>query len=92
MDTLIHADVFFFVTTIAVIVGTVAFTVMFFYFIKVLKNVRDVSREIKEEAQLIREDIRMTRENVKKEGFKLKHIVSLFSRFSDKKTRSKKTK
>ena len=90
MNTLIHADVFFFVTTIAVVVVTTAFTVAFVYFIGVLKNVRDVSESIKEEAGLIREDMREAREKNKRDGFKLKHIISLFSRFSNKKTRSKK--
>jgi len=90
MNTLIHADVFFFVTTIAVVVVTTAFTVAFVYFIGVLKNVRDVSESIKEEAGLIREDMREAREKIKRDGFKLKHIISLFSRFSNKKTRSKK--
>jgi len=92
MNNLIHADVFFFVTTIAVIVVAAVFTVALFYFIGVLKNVRDVSEAIKEETDLIRDDIRAARENMKRDGFKLKHIVSLFSRFSNTKQGRKKTK
>jgi uncharacterized protein YoxC len=92
MNALIHADVFFFVTTIAVVVVAAAFTVALVYFIGVLRNVRDVSKAVKEEAYLIREDIRVAREDVKREGFKLKHVVSFFSRFSNKKQGRKKTK
>jgi uncharacterized protein YoxC len=90
MTTLIHADIFFFVTTIAVIVVAAVFAVVGFYFIGILKNVRDISDAVKEETNLIREDIHMAREDIKREGFKLKQLVSLFSRFSMKKTRSKK--
>lgn len=85
MSTLIHADVFFFVTTIAVVVVAVVLTIALVYFIRVLRTVRDVSEAIKEETNLIREDIRVAREDVKREGFKLKHLVSFLSNFSNKK-------
>ncbi len=85
MTTLVHADIFFFVTTIAVIVVAAALTVALVYFIKVLRDVRAVSKAVKEEADLIREDIRAARENVKNEGFRLKHLISFFSRFQEKK-------
>ena len=90
MTTLIHADIFFFVTTIAVIVFTAVFVVAAFYFIKILKNVRDVSEAVKEETDLIREDIRIARQDIRREGFKLKSLISLLTSFSNKKTRSKK--
>ena len=42
MDTLIHADIFFFVTTIAVIVITIALTVLIVYLVKVFRSVRRI--------------------------------------------------
>ena len=92
MDTLIHADIFFFVTTIAVVAVGIAFTVALAYSISILKNVRAVSKAVREETNLVREDIQAARENVKREGFKLKHLASFFSGFPNKKTRSKKQK
>ena len=85
MNSLIHADIFFFVTTIAVVVVAAVFTVALVYFIMVLKNIRDVSEVIKDETHLIRDDIHAARENIKQEGFKLKHIISFFSNISNKK-------
>jgi uncharacterized protein YoxC len=92
MNTLIHADIFFFVTTIAVVIVALAVAVVLFYSIKILKNVREISEAIKDETNLIREDIQAARENVRREGFKLKHLASFFSGFPNKKTRSKKQK
>ncbi len=47
MDTLIHADVFFFITTIAVIMVTSFLVVALFYIIEILKNFRDMSRMLR---------------------------------------------
>ena len=47
MDSLIHADIFFFITSIAVVVVTVVFIIASFYLIPTLKNLRDVSRTLK---------------------------------------------
>jgi len=90
MDTLIHADIFFFVTTFAVIMVASVFTVALFYFIKILKNTKEISEMIKEEAVLVREDLRSTRHNIRQDGFRLKHLISFFSSLSNKKPRSKK--
>ena len=85
MDSLIHADIFFFVTTIAVVLVTIVFTIALFYLIAVLRRVRDVAQEIKDEAVLVREDIHDARKRIEREGFRLKHIVDFFSGFGSKK-------
>jgi 5-bromo-4-chloroindolyl phosphate hydrolysis protein len=91
MDTLIHADIFFFITTIAVIIISIILGVVLYYLIKILKNVRDITESVKEETNLIRKDIQDARENIKIEGFKLKHLISFFSNFlKDKKGRRTK--
>lgn len=43
MDTLLKADIFFFVTTIAVIVFLILGCIAFFYLIKILKNIKHAS-------------------------------------------------
>lgn len=43
MDTLIHADIFFFVTTIAVVVALVLFAIFMYYLIQISRNFRDIS-------------------------------------------------
>ncbi len=71
MSTLIHADIFFFVTTFAVIVVAVALTVALIYLAKVLSDIKDITGQLKEETRLFRGDIADLRANVRKEGFRI---------------------
>lgn len=91
MDTLIHADIFFFVTTIAVVVVAAVFTVALFYLVAVLRQVRDIASEIKEEAKLMRADIGDARTRIKTEGFRLKHLFDFFSQVGARKEAKKRS-
>ena len=84
MDTLIHADIFFFITTIAVVVITLLFIVVLIYLIKLLKQIKDIAEQVREETILFREDIHGLRDNVKREGFKIKNLLSFFQGFAQK--------
>lgn len=92
MDTLIHADIFFFVTTIAVIVVGAAFTILIVYLIGVLRNVNKISREFQEEAVLLRQDLSDLRAEVRRRGVQAAGMADWMGRFFGmaKKTRSKK--
>jgi hypothetical protein len=97
MTTLVHADIFFFVTTIAVVVVAIAFVVALVYLIAVLRRIRDVMEEVKAEAILVRDDIHNLRDQVRSGGFKLASLFSFAGKlfnigklFNFKKKRSKK--
>jgi hypothetical protein len=91
MDTLIHADVFFFVTTVVVIVVGIAFTIALVYLTKVLSDVKEITGQVKEEALLVREDIKGLRSDVKQEGFRAERFLMFFRNlFKKTNTRSKK--
>jgi uncharacterized protein YoxC len=93
MDTLIHADVFFFVTTIVVVIVGVAFTIVLIYLASALRSLRNVIDEVKEEAVLVREDIHGLRDQVQKDGWKVKYLIeAVQSIFKIKKARSSKNK
>lgn len=68
MDTLIHADVFFFVTTIAVVVVATVLTIVLLYLVKILRNVKRITEQVHEETVLFREDLRDLRGQVRHEG------------------------
>jgi hypothetical protein len=91
MDTLIHADIFFFVTTVAVIVVGIALTVALIYLANVLSDIKEITKQVKEETILFREDIRDLRSDVKNEGFRAERFL-MFVRnlFKKTTTRSKK--
>ena len=57
MDTLLHADVFFFITSVAVILVTTMIVISLIYFIQILKNVRDISQTFKKGTTVASESI-----------------------------------
>ena len=74
-----HADIFFFVTTCVVVVVGIAFTVALIYLVKVLRQVRDVIKEVKEETVLVRRDIEQVRDGVRQGGWKIKALVEMIT-------------
>lgn len=93
METLLKADIFFFVTTVAVIAVTICLVYAGYYLIRILRNVEEISEEVKEEAGQVREDIGELRTNIREEGLKVKHFTNFFSSVSGKhKTRARKEK
>lgn len=85
MDSFIHADIFFFITSIAVVLVTAILVVALIYLIRILRDAKAVTGKVKEEAKLISEDIDGLRAKTRQEGVKLKNFVDFFSGFSGKK-------
>ncbi|MBI5817265.1 MAG: hypothetical protein HZB09_02455 [Candidatus Yonathbacteria bacterium] len=80
MTEFIKADVFFFVTTIAVVVLTVVAVVFMVYLIGVMRNVRDISDLAKVQSKNISDDISELRANIKRDGVRLKHLVDFMQK------------
>jgi len=57
MESIIHADIFFFITTIAVVVATVVFAWAGIYLIQAFRDLRDISRVLKRGANNAEEAI-----------------------------------
>lgn len=93
MDTLVHADIFFFVTTIAVVVVAAALTVALIYLAKVLSDMKKITGEAREEAALFREDLRDLRTEVRREGFQIERFLDVFRKLARRRrtARSKKS-
>jgi hypothetical protein len=90
MDTLIHADIFFFVTTIAVIVVAIAIVVVSFYLVGFLRRARDIAEEFKRETVLLREDVHNARMRVKAGGLRLAHLFDFFRGMGGEKDKTNK--
>jgi len=81
MDEFYKQDIFFFVTTIAVVLITLFLLVAAAYFIKILKDIRYISEKAKQESDFISQDLHQLRDNVKEQGFKVKHAFNFFNSF-----------
>lgn len=73
-------DIFFAVTTLAVIVVASLLGIVLYYVIRILRNVEHVSERVAEESDNIKSDLEELRTNVRKEGAKLKHFADFFGK------------
>lgn len=92
MNELLHADIFFFVTTIAVILIAVGVIVALYYVIKILRNVSSVSDRLEEGSKAIEEDLHDLRIRVKAGGISLALARAFFKKASGWFSGRKKTR
>ena len=76
MSDFAKMDVFFVVTTLAVVAIAVLLCVALYRILKILRNVEHVSKIVSDEGDLMRGDIAEMRMAIKREGFKLAHVAS----------------
>ena len=90
MENIIHADIFFFITSIAVVVFTIGAVIVAVYVIRILKDMKHISKKVSEEGDKIIGDVEYLREAAKAEGMKIKNVADFFSGiFSRRKKREK---
>ncbi len=75
MSDFVKMDVFFAVSTFAVIVVAIMLALALYYIIKILRHVEHVSHIVSEEGELVRGDIAEMRSAIKQEGFKWGHLA-----------------
>jgi hypothetical protein len=82
MQTLVHADIFFFISTICLVVLSIGAAVGLYYAIGILRDVREVTARIKKASGDIERDLDALRYSVKAEGAKVKGIADLVLGFA----------
>ncbi|MFA6072235.1 MAG: hypothetical protein WC810_27045 [Janthinobacterium sp.] len=91
MDTLIKADVFFFITSIAVVIGAILLIIILIYGIFIFKDLLAISNKVKHEAELIAMDIDEAREHIKQKASDFSSIMGFLKGiFGMGKTKRKK--
>ena len=75
MESILKADIFFFITSVAVILLVVLLTVILVYLIKIMKDAREVTRKLSEETNAILDDVHRLREFLHSEGDKIKKFT-----------------
>jgi len=83
-ETFIKADVFFFVTTIAVVLVTIGLVVGMIYLISIMHTIKRISRRAEKTADMVADDIVDLRNTIKEEGLSAKRMLSFFKRKSKK--------
>lgn len=85
VDTIAKSDVFFFITTIAVIAISVIFAVVLIYVVKILRDIKDISGIAKDQTKSLSGDLDELRTRVKKKGQGWMQIYGHFADFFRKK-------
>ena len=80
MDTLMKADIFFVVTTVAVMLITVCAIVAIVYLIFILRDLRHLMRRIRDEGAEIMDDVKAVREGVEYSGQKVQDAIAWIGR------------
>jgi hypothetical protein len=68
MDDFMKADVFFFVTTIAVVVISILIVIGLVYMIIILRTTKDFAKKVKTEGEEVMDDIKEFRTRMKKKS------------------------
>lgn len=90
MDNFLQMNIFFFVTTITVVVLALLAAFALYYLVRILRNVDKLSEAAADESTLLRADIADLRHNVRTEGAKIKHFAEFGKKFAGRMTRTKK--
>ncbi len=92
MTDFLKMDIFFVVTTVAVLVISLLLVFVLIRVLRILKSVENISNLVGEEGEKLREDIAQVRESVKTEGVRIKHLIGLLGLGASFKKRAGKKK
>jgi uncharacterized protein YpmB len=91
METLAKSDIFFFITSIAVVILTVLLSIALVYAIKILREAKKLTAEAKIQGEALLADIDDARRYLKREGMRLGSLAGLAGRFLGGKRRGRKS-
>ena len=74
METLIHADIFFFITTIWVIIISAILVFILWCVAHIMNDLRHISGRIREGSEVLSEDLRDLHTAIKTEGVNAKYV------------------
>lgn len=76
-----HADVFFFITAIAVIVLSVGAAVVLYYVIGIVRDVRAITEKVRTASDGLERDFEDLRATLKKQGVRTRTVIELLLSF-----------
>jgi cell division protein FtsL len=77
MTEVVHADIFFFITAIAVVLVTILFSIALVFAIFILRDIRAVTMKVRKASDELEQDFESLRLQMKNEGVRVKTIFEL---------------
>ncbi|MDO8564999.1 MAG: hypothetical protein Q7R88_03340 [bacterium] len=88
MSELVHADIFFFITTIAVVILTAGLLILGIYVWKIVRDTREIVSRVKDMSAEVEQDFEALRHDIRDEGHKAKLVVDMVLGLLLRKSRS----
>jgi predicted Holliday junction resolvase-like endonuclease len=92
MDTVAKSDTFFFITTICVILITLVVVVLGSYVIRVISDVKQITRRAKKETDEFADDLKVAREHFREKGRGVGAMLGSLLAFKDARRKRKESK
>jgi uncharacterized protein YoxC len=77
MNELLNTNIFFFITSIAVIVFAIGFVVLLYFLIPLVRDTHDLIAKLASAAKEVEDDYETLKENIEEEGAKTKAIADV---------------
>lgn len=89
MDSLLKSDIFFFISSLSVVLITVVVVIIGLRILPILRDIRKVVSVFKEEGEKILKDVETVRETIKERSTAAKNTFAIISSFLTPKKRGK---
>jgi hypothetical protein len=86
-DPFYRQDIFFYVTTIAVVVMGLLASILIAYFISIFRDIKYITKKARQQSDLIADDINSLREDIKSQGFKWSFLGNFFQKVYQKRNK-----
>lgn len=80
VDQVLQTNIFFYITSVAVVIVSALLIIALYYIINILQNIRDVTDRVRRGSEQFAEDVNELRDNIKEEGANLRHLVTFVGR------------
>jgi type II secretory pathway pseudopilin PulG len=82
MNDILHANIFFFITSVVTIILGILAAVALYYIVRILRNIRDISDRAERGSEVLAGDLQDLRTNIKEEGKRFRHIKKFLKGYS----------
>lgn len=90
MEAVAKSEIFFFITTVCIILVTLVILVSGVYLVKIVADVKSITKRLKEETAEVMDDLKSARESLKEKGRSFASVLAaIFALRGGKKKRHK---
>lgn len=79
MDLVLQTNIFFYITSAAVVVVTVLVCIVLYYVARILRDVREVTDRVRRGSESLAEDFASLRAGIREDGMRLRDIAMFFA-------------